>query len=242
MKFVCGNLKMNGSLAKIESYISSLNELDDDVLSNVCVCFPAPLLGYASHAHFNIGAQDCHYEESGAFTGDVSPYLLAECGCEYVLVGHSERRKYHHETDELVYKKALKASEAGITPIVCIGETYEQIEDRFEVLRKQVSVFNPKQYSDGEISKLIFAYEPIWAIGSGEVPDKATIDAVCEFISELAIKIMGRKVPVLYGGSVTDKNVCEILSGKVVDGVLIGKASLDPSKFKQIILGANDCE
>lgn len=240
MKFVCGNIKMNGSLAKIDAYVNSLNEIDQSMLDNVCVCFPGPLLGYLKDAHFKIGAQDCHYAESGAFTGETSPRLLAECGCSYVIVGHSERRAYHNETDELIYKKALKASEFSLVPIVCIGETHDQISDRFEVLRKQMSVYNPKQYSDGEIPELIFAYEPVWAVGTGETPDKAEINSICEFISELAIKMMGKKINVLYGGSVTEKNAGEILSCNSVDGVLVGGTSLDSMRFKQIIMAAGN--
>lgn len=236
MKLVFGNIKMNGSLAKIDAYVSSLNEIDQNTLDNVCVCFPGPLLGYLKEAHFKIGAQDCHYAESGAFTGETSPRLLAECGCSYVIVGHSERRAYHNETDELIYKKALKASEFSLVPIVCIGETHNQISDRFEVLRKQMSVYNPKQYSDGEIPELIFAYEPVWAVGTGEIPDKSDINSICEFISELAIKMMGKKINVLYGGSVTEKNAEEILSCNSVDGILVGGASLNSTRFKQIIM------
>lgn len=235
MKFVCGNMKMNGSLKMLPDYIRSLNELDADRLKNVCVCVQGPMLGFTREAKFNIGAQDCHHEEIGSFTGDTSAKLLAECGAKYVLVGHSERRKNHNENDNLVYQETIAASAAGITPIVCIGETQEQINDRFEVLRQQLSVLTPKPMDINTLESLIVAYEPVWAIGTGLVPDIGTIRSVCEFISESLIKIFSARIPVLYGGSVTKNNAKEIMSSKYVDGVLVGKACLDPTHFKEII-------
>ena len=229
---------MNGSLRTLPDYIRSLNELDADRLKHVCVCFQGPMLGFTQNAKFSIGAQDCHYEESGSFTGDTSAHLLAECGAKYTLVGHSERRKNHNESDNIVYQKAAAASAAGITPIICIGETKEQASDRFEILRQQLAALTPKQINCDPLKSLIVAYEPVWAIGTGIVPDVQTIDSVCEFISETLIKIFAAKIPVLYGGSVTKNNAQEILSAKNVDGVLVGKACLDPTHFKEIINAA----
>jgi triosephosphate isomerase len=234
MKFVCGNFKMNGSVAGISGYVNSLNELDQDILENICVCLPHPLLGFAQNAKFNIGAQDCSNEKHGAFTGDTSPILLHECGAKYVLIGHSERRKYHKETDAMIYKKAVAAAQCHLTPIVCIGETKDQINDRYEILRTQMSALNTK-FNDKPIKHIMIAYEPVCAIGTGEVPESKTIDSVCEFISELAIKIFGRKICVLYGGSVNADNAEEILSLRNVDGVLVGGACLEIEKFKPII-------
>ena len=234
MKFVCGNFKMNGSVQGISEYVNSLNEFDKDVLEKVCVCLPNPLLGYAQKAEFNLGAQDCSYEKHGAFTGDTSPILLHECGAKYVLIGHSERRKYHKETDAIVYKKAVAAAQCHLTPIVCVGENKDQINDRYEVLRTQISALNAK-FQDKPIRSIMIAYEPVWAIGTGEVPEAKIIDSVCEFISELAIKIFGMKVDVLYGGSVNAENAEEILSLRNVNGVLVGGACLEIEKFKPII-------
>lgn len=234
MKFVCGNFKMNGSVSTISDYVKSLNELDPEVLENLCVCVPHPLLGFAQEAKFNLGAQDCYLEKHGAYTGDVSPALLHECGAKYVLIGHSERRKYHKETDSLVYKKALVASQCHLTPIVCVGENKDQINDRYEVLRAQINALSVK-FNDKPIKSIMIAYEPVWAIGIGEIPEPKIIDSVCEFISELAIKIFGRKINVLYGGSVNADNAEEILALKNVDGVLVGGACLEIEKFKPII-------
>ena len=235
MKFVCGNFKMNGTLKKLPAYIESLNELDKETLHNVCVCLPFPFLGYAHKAHFNVGAQDCSQYAEGAYTGDVSAHMLAECACKYVLVGHSERRLMHYENDRTVYNKAVMASKARLQPIVCIGENEDQISDKYDVLRRQIRAFNPKEYCDEEISELKFAYEPVWAIGTGKVPDEQTISSTCEFISELLIKILGKKIDVLYGGSIKPANAKNILQINTVDGVLVGGACLNAAEFKQII-------
>ena len=226
---------MNGSIKKLPAYIESLNELDNSILQNVCVCLPFPFLGYANDARFNIGAQDCSVEMKGAYTGDVSSHMLAECGCKYVIVGHSERRTRCNETDAIVYKKASMASKAKITPIVCVGENADQITDKYNVLRKQIIEFNPKEYCEEKMGDIKFAYEPVWAIGTGKVPDVQTISSTCEFISELLIKTLGRKVDVLYGGSIKPSNAKDILEIDQVNGLLIGGACLDPEEFKQII-------
>lgn len=226
---------MNGSLKKLPAYIESLNELDNSTLQNVCVCLPFPLLGYSHKAHFNVGAQDCGSEMQGAYTGEVSSHMLAECGCKYVIVGHSECRARHYETDSLIYKKAVMASRAKLKPIVCIGENVNQISDKYNVLRKQISAFNPKEYCDSEIVGLKFAYEPVWAIGTGKIPDVQTISSTCEFISELLIKIFGKKVDVLYGGSIKAANAQSILEICTVNGVLVGGACLEVNEFKKII-------
>lgn len=235
MKFVFGNFKMNGSLNKIGDYVDSLNELSPDILEKVCVFFPFPFFGFLGDCRFKYGAQDCSFAESGAYTGDTSPILLKECNCDYVLIGHSERRKHHHEDGKTILQKTVAAVKAGLKPVVCIGETIEEKENRFEVLRHQLSIFTPRE-EKVVLDNLIIAYEPVWAIGSGVIPTKEEIRGTCEFISEDMIKVIGKKVSVLYGGSVNETNATEILGIENLDGVLIGKASLYPTEFKKIAL------
>lgn len=235
MKFVFGNFKMNGSLNEIGGYVDSLNELSPDILEKLCVFFPFPFFGFLGDCRFKYGAQDCSFVESGAYTGDTSPVLLKECNCDYVLVGHSERRKYHHEDAETVLQKTIAAVKAGLKPVVCIGETMEEKKNRFEVLRKQLSIFTPRN-ENVSLNNLIIAYEPVWAIGSGFIPTKEEICETCEFISENMIKVIGEKISVLYGGSVNETNAMEILGIENLDGVLAGKASLCTTEFKKIAL------
>ncbi len=235
MKFVCGNFKMNGSLSSILTYTNTLNTLDSNVLKNVCVCFPTPFLLAAKNALFSLGGQNCHQLKDGAYTGETSAKMLADCGCKYVLVGHSERRKYNSEDDKTIYMKAIEAHNAKLTPIVCIGENESQIDKKYDVLRRQIMEFNPKVYSEENFSSIMFAYEPVWAIGTGRAATLQEIHSTCEFISETLIKIFGNKIPVLYGGSVSPKNAESILEIKTIDGVLVGGNCLAVDKFEEII-------
>jgi triosephosphate isomerase len=180
-----------------------------------------------------LGGQDCHFEQSGSFTGDVSADMLQKVGCQYVILGHSERREKHFESDETVAKKIRAAVEKNLTPIICCGESKE-VRNRGEHLdfvSKQLVSALPK---DLNLEKIIIAYEPIWSIGTGVIPTIAQISEMMEFIK----KTIGKTCFTLYGGSVTSQNSGEILSATGVDGLLIGKASLDADEFVKIALSS----
>jgi triosephosphate isomerase len=184
-----------------------------------------------------LGAQDCGIEESGQYTGDISVKLLREVNCEYVIVGHSERRKYYHETNEIVAKKALIASKNNITPIICVGESKE-IRDQnkhFEFVKEQLLNSIPLINSN----KIIVAYEPIWAIGTGETAQASQIEEMVKFIYEVYKNEVAQFVGeflVIYGGSVNSENSSQILNIKGVEGLLVGKASLNVEEFTKILM------
>lgn len=184
-----------------------------------------------------LGAQDCGFEESGQFTGDISVKLLLEVNCEYVIVGHSERRKYHYETNEIVAKKALIALKNNIIPIICVGESKE-IRDQnkhFEFVKEQLIKSVPLVKSD----KIIVAYEPIWAIGTGETAQISQIEEMVKFIYEVYQSEVAQFVGeflVIYGGSVNSENSSQILNIKGVEGLLVGKASLNVEEFAKILM------
>jgi triosephosphate isomerase len=186
----------------------------------------------------SLGAQDCHHVESGSFTGDVSAKMLHEIGCEYVIVGHSERRAGHFESDEIVAKKAKAAINQEIVPIICVGESKEVRDNgqHLSFVENQVKNSIP---SDLEDETLIIAYEPIWSIGTGVIPSLEQISEMVKFIKDVVAKDFATKVTslyVLYGGSVSADNSKDILAIEAVDGLLVGKASLDAEEFVNICL------
>lgn len=234
MKLVFGNFKMNGRISKIYEYIDSINELPDEELQKICIFFPYTFFGYIDGARFKYGAQDCYYEDYGAHTGDISAAMLKECGCEYVIVGHSERRIGHEESNEIIDKKLRSAICNELKPVLCVGEKTSQRKQRFEVIREQLNILTPKN-DEVDFSDLIIAYEPVWAIGSGRVPSITEVDEVAEFIAEHVIKLTGKKVPVLYGGSIKTTNAGKFLNIEKIDGILVGNSCLDAHNFKEII-------
>ena len=185
-----------------------------------------------------VGAQDCHYAEKGAHTGDVSPVMLKNIGCDYVIVGHSERRTNHHETNELIAQKAEAAIKAGLKVIICIGETEKERDSckTIDVCTKQIMGSVP------EIStaqNTVIAYEPVWAIGTGRTPTTAEVEEVHAAIRKVVSKKLGRananKMRILYGGSMKPTNAKELIALPDVDGGLIGGASLKVADFMAII-------
>ena len=227
MKYIIGNWKMNGTadlLAKFESLAAD----------RVILCIPFHLLN-AKPNGLLIGAEDCSAHENGAFTGEISAEMLASTGAKYCIVGHSERRQYWNESNELVAKKAARLLANKITPIICVGETREQKEagKTISVINEQVSQSIPKDV-EGEI---IMAYEPVWGIGTGLVPTLEEIKKVHDYIAGM-LKEMGREgTAILYGASVKPANAREIMATENVGGVLVGGASLKPEEFKGIIDG-----
>ncbi len=187
-----------------------------------------------------LGAQDCHYESSGSFTGDISASMLTKVGCQYVILGHSERRTGHGESNEIVAKKVRAALNEELIPIICVGESKE-VRDRakhLEFIYMQIMTSVPQ---DVKFKQLIIAYEPIWSIGTGITPTLAQIEEMAKLIR----KIFHEKLPnlaqeflILYGGSVTSKNSAEIMATPEINGLLVGKASLDEAEFSKICLSA----
>ncbi|WP_448584375.1 triose-phosphate isomerase [Thermocrinis sp.] len=236
MKLIAANWKMNKTPQEtrdyLEKFLGLMEEVGDDV--EVLICPPFTSLCIAKElldgSKIKLGAQNCHYEQKGAFTGEVSLDMLKELGVSYVIVGHSERRWIFGETDELINKKIIACLEKGIRPILCVGE---KIEDREAGLTLKVVESQLKLALSGleDVSeKIDIAYEPVWAIGSGNPAMPEDAQFVHSFIKEL----LG-KVRVLYGGSVNSKNAGDFLSMPDVDGLLVGSASLDPVSFAQIV-------
>ena len=192
----------------------------------------------------SIGAENCHYEASGAFTGEVAPEMLKEIGVKYVIIGHSERRSYYNETDFTVNKKVHAALEAGLTPIVCVGESLEQRE--LGVTQELIS-YQVKAALSGleaaQVRHVVIAYEPLWAIGTGKTATAEQAGEVCCHIRAVIRSLYGarvaRAVTIQYGGSMNAKNAAELLAQPDVDGGLIGGASLKPADFVEIINAAN---
>ncbi len=238
-KLIVANWKMNGRVAGLPGYAAEIKAAclaERGVPADLVVCPPAPLLPLMAEALAGcpaaLGAQDCHVHMTGAHTGDLSPALLAEVGCRYVIVGHSERRQDHHETDALVNAKAAAAHAAGLRPIICVGETAaERAAGRtLEVVERQVRLSVPR-----DLTEAVIAYEPVWAIGTGAVPTPQDITSVHDAIRGW---LPDPAMPVLYGGSVKPTNAGAILGLADVDGVLVGGACLVASDFLAIARAA----
>ncbi len=241
---VVGNWKMNGTLIQAEDFarivVASLAERP--ISCDLVICPPATLLADLSVLFAGcavaLGAQDCHASVSGAYTGEISAVQLADCGADYVIVGHSERRHYQAETDALVAAKAKAAIEAGLIAIICVGESAdERAQGRtLGVIAGQLAGSVPIGLA---ASTYVIAYEPVWAIGAGTIPSEDEISSVHRHIaSQLQQTHIGLGKPrVLYGGSVKPANAASILSIDGVDGLLVGGASLDPLDFLAVAAG-----
>ena len=236
-KIIAGNWKMNTTPSQAIDLIEKLKPLvkNDDV--EVILCVPSVSLILAVDAvkgtKIAIGAQNFFYEDSGAYTGEISALMLKEIGVKYVIIGHSERRQYFNETDEIVNKKLVKAFEYGITPIVCCGETLEQREAGITIDHIKTQITNAFRNIDVKLAKkAIIAYEPIWAIGTGVVASSAQAEEVCasirECISEIYDEATAEIISILYGGSVSSANAKELFKKPNIDGGLVGGVSLKP--------------
>lgn len=221
---------MNGSRAALENMVAALKNTETE--NRVILCVPYTMLCTDS-ANVALGAQDVSAHTHGAFTGEVSAQMIADAGAKYVIVGHSERRQYHEETNNIVRQKAANALSCGLTPIICVGETMEekQAGKTMAVIESGVRESIPSDVS----TDIIVAYEPRWAIGAGLTPTAAEIADAHTLIAN-TLKSMGLAgTPVLYGASVKANNAAEIMSIANVDGVLVGGASLKPDDFIPII-------
>lgn len=243
-KVIAGNWKMNKLPNEAIAFIEGLAPLVKDTENEVVLCVPYIDMFYslliAQDTNIKIGAQNMHWEESGAYTGEVSAEMLKSIGIEYVIIGHSERREYFAETDETVNKKLKKALLVGLKPIVCVGETLEQREagKTIEIIINQTRLAL-EGLTKEQVEGTIIAYEPIWAIGTGKT---ATADdannAIHEIRNEIS-KIYGQntadRVIIQYGGSVKSTNAKELFSMSDIDGGLVGGASLDAEEFSKIV-------
>ena len=242
---IAGNWKMNGlksSLAEFDAMLAGASDVADK--ADLLVCSPATLLaGFAERARgssmLSVGAQDCHAKPSGAHTGDISAEMLGDAGASAIIVGHSERRADHGETDVEVRQKAEAVWRAGLTAIVCIGETQHQRDhgQTLDICRGQLNISLP----DGSRSdNLVVAYEPVWAIGTGLTPTAGDVEQIHGFIRELLIarfKGEGARIRILYGGSVKPSNAAELMAVANVNGALVGGASLKAADFLAIARG-----
>ena len=244
-KVIAGNWKMNMNQKNTKEFIRKLaSNLDPQNDANIILCVPFVHLAYAIEAiretKIKIGAQNMHWKEKGAYTGEISPNMLKEMGVEYVIIGHSERRKYFAETDESVNKKIKSALENELIPIVCVGETLEQKErmETEEVITNQVGLAL-EGLTNEEVKRVIIAYEPIWAIGTGKTATSedanSSIIAIRRKIANNYKKSIADNVIILYGGSMNSKNANELLKTSDIDGGLIGGASLKIDEFTKII-------
>ncbi|MNK11396.1 Bifunctional PGK/TIM [compost metagenome] len=249
-KIVAGNWKMNLDYASGISLFSEIvNMVRDEKKGDQIAIICAPYIHLNSLAKLGgevvkIGAQNCHQNDSGAFTGEISAGMIKSVGCEYVIIGHSERRQYFAESNELLAEKTVKVLENGLTPIFCIGETLEERNSDiyFEVLKAQLEqgVFG---LGTADFSRIVIAYEPVWAIGTGLTASSEQAQEVHAFIrNEIANKYtaeVAENTTILYGGSCNPKNAAELFAQKDIDGGLIGGASLKSRDFVDIVKAFN---
>jgi triosephosphate isomerase (TIM) len=243
-KLVIGNWKMNGSRSSNAELLSDLKTAAPHPTVHVAVCVPHVYLADVARelagSSLAVGAQDCSTHESGAYTGEVSAAMLADCGGQYVLVGHSERRAQHAESDVLVAEKAQIALKHDLTPVVCVGETLSERESgqTEAVVQRQLSAVI--QVLGTKISQIVVAYEPVWAIGTGLTATPEQAQAVHAFLRQLLAKATDQAgvIPLLYGGSVKADNAASLFVQADIDGGLIGGASLKAADFKAIAAAA----
>lgn len=233
-KIIVANWKMNGSLDFINSFLPTLTARLNSTPNQIIICPPYPFLSSVALALRNtpalLGGQNCHTASSGAFTGEVSASMLANIGCQAVIVGHSERRTLFRENDALVKEKAAAAHGAGLKAIICIGESLS-VRESGEAIHTVIQQLHASLPPSATSQNTMIAYEPIWAIGTGITPIPEEIIEMHQALH----KTSPTPFPLLYGGSVTDKNVQEILHLHHVDGVLVGGASLKSESFQTII-------
>ncbi len=239
-KVIAGNWKMNKLAGECGEFIGRIIKDIDTDEKDVIICPTFLSLWQAVKSvegtKVSVGAQNMHFEEKGAYTGEVSAEMIREAGCRYVIIGHSERRQYFAETDETVSLKIKKAYESGLVPIMCIGETLEAREsgETFDVLRGQLeNALKPITIDEN----IIIAYEPVWAIGTGKTATDEQAQEACGFIRDTLNGIVGdisSNIRILYGGSVNEKNVKALMAMPDIDGALVGGASLKEEFIKLV--------
>jgi len=244
---IAGNWKMFKTVGEAVAFVNEVKGKAEveGVESVICAPFTAlPALAEAMKGtKLKIGAQNMHWEENGAYTGEISGVMLKDLGVDYVIIGHSERRAYFAETDETVNKKVHAAFKYGITPIICVGE---KLEEREEGQTKEVCRVQTEAALQGltaeQAAQAVIAYEPIWAIGTGKSSTADDANEVIGYIRERVAAVFGSevagKIRIQYGGSVKPNNVCEFMQQPEIDGALVGGASLEPASYIQLVEGA----
>jgi len=245
---IAGNWKMNKTPSEAKALLEEIVPLVKDAECEVVACVPYVDIITAVEAvkgtNIKIGAENAHWEPQGAYTGEISTGMLNECGVEYVVIGHSERRQYFGETDETVNKRTRAVLKAGLKPIVCVGEVLEERKSNIfkDVIERQVKL-DLKDVEAKDIKNVVIAYEPVWAIGTGETATPEQAEEVCLFIrntlADLYSKEIADAITIQYGGSMNDQNAAELLAKEDIDGGLIGSASLNAQKFAAIVAAAN---
>ncbi len=241
---IAGNWKMNKTIAGTKELVTELIPLVKDAEAEVVICVPYTNIATAGElikgTNIHLGAENVHWAESGAFTGEISADMLLELGVEYVIIGHSERRQYFGETDETVCKRTTAALSKGLKPIICVGETLDEKESGKTdevVIRQTKGAFSGISKEDAV--KCVIAYEPVWAIGTGKTATStdanATIKVIRDTVAELYGKETAEAIRIQYGGSMNPKNVKELMSMPEIDGGLIGGASLKAVDFSQVV-------
>ena len=240
---IAGNWKMNKTIKEAMDFVNDVKDKVQNDKVEAVICAPFTLLKDLKEAtkgtNIKIGAQNMHYADNGAFTGEIAPNMLKELDIDYVVIGHSERREYFNETDETVNKKVLKALEVGIDPILCCGETLEEREagKTKQVCKVQVEKAL-ENVSKDDLEKVVIAYEPVWAIGTGKTATSEDANDVIKYIREVVANLYGdlaNKVRIQYGGSVKPQNVAEIMAQSDIDGALVGGASLESSDYTKLV-------
>lgn len=242
--FITGNWKMFKTKAEAIAFAEEFRELYKDTDVQTAICAPFTNLEALKEAfagtEIKVGAQNVHFADEGAFTGEISVSMLEEIGVDFCIVGHSERRQYFGETDETVNKKLKKLFEGPIRPILCVGESLEErdADKAFDVVGGQIKA-DLEGIDAADVKKLVIAYEPIWAIGTGRTATPDQAEEMCAFIRKTLIELYGEEVSdeviIQYGGSVKPANATEIMNMDEIDGALVGGASLKPKDFMEII-------
>ncbi|WP_169008931.1 triose-phosphate isomerase [Faecalispora jeddahensis] len=246
---IAGNWKMNKNPEETKALLAEVAPLVKDAKCEVVACVPFIDLPAAIEAakgtNIKIGAQNCHWEESGAFTGEIAANMLTSIGVSYVIIGHSERRTYFGETDQTVNQRIRAALDAGLSVILCVGETLEQreqgITEELVALQTKIALLG---VTKEELTRVIIAYEPIWAIGTGRTATSAQAGEVCRAIRSVIAALYDKQTAdaftIQYGGSMNAKNAAELLAQGDVDGGLIGGASLKAADFAEIVRAASE--
>ena len=239
--YLIGNMKMNMSYGELETYLEKIVPVAENTNNVVGVCLPYVYINLAKYmlegSKVLYGAENMHQEDKGAYTGEISADMLNDFNCDLVIIGHSERREYFHESDELVNLKVKKALEKGLTPILCFGETLDERNNNLahSVVERQL-IKALEDISEEDINRIIFAYEPVWAIGTGVSATSKQAEEMISFAKRTILGEFDNATPiVLYGGSLKASNAEEILNEPSIDGGLIGGACLKIDEFSQII-------
>ena len=240
---IAGNWKMHKTIAEALEFVNEIKGKLNDESVDAVICAPFTILKdlkeVTKGTNIKVGAQNMHFADNGAFTGEVSPAMLKELDIDYVVIGHSERREYFNETDETCNKKVLKALEVGIDPILCVGETLEEREagNTKDVCKVQVEKAL-ENVSKEDLAKVVIAYEPVWAIGTGKTATSEDANDVIAYIREVVANLYGElanEVRIQYGGSVKPSNVAEIMNQSDIDGALVGGASLEANDYVELV-------